>query len=87
MAIDTSTLLQVDATAIVGIFIFLTIQSFSYNTSEYQQTRTRLFLTSFLVVPFAISALAILVEDNWNIEKEINECVNIPKVAAIGYII
>jgi hypothetical protein len=59
--IDDGTLLQVDATAIVGIFIFLTLrQLLSYGHSDPKSTLLLWRLTFIGVLPFAISAILIL---------------------------
>ncbi|MGC1134419.1 MAG: hypothetical protein WA941_16445 [Nitrososphaeraceae archaeon] len=87
MPIDNAVLLQVDITAIVGIFIFLTIEELALGKAGYQQRRIRWFHTSFLVIPFAVSALAILIEDNWStsfVLKGVQQHVDIPKWAAIA---
>ena len=58
MVIGNAILLQVDITAIVGIFIFVTIAQV-----KMQEQKALLLLTSILVIPFAVSALFILIED------------------------
>lgn len=82
--IDYPTLLQVDITAIVGTFIFLTIAGVARNPL---QGRAWFFLTSFLVIPFAISGAAILVEDIWDSSPEVKalkEYADIPRVFALA---
>lgn len=61
--VDNATLLQVDITAIVGVFIFLTIAQLVPSAG-----RPWWGLTAVLVIPFALSALAILAEDIWSTE-------------------
>ena len=71
MVIDNATLLQVDTTAIVGIFIFLTLQRFGqkeFNIGQgvsIRQPESMLIITSILVIPFAFSAMAILVGETY----------------------
>jgi hypothetical protein len=83
MTIDSATLLQVDATVIVGIFIFLTIQAMTHLRG----------VTALLIIPFAASALAILVEDTWPtnyIVKWVQQEIDIPRwgaIAGFGYIL
>ena len=78
--IDNATLLQVDITAIVGIFIFLTIQQLTSGARVWS------FVTAFLVIPFTVSAIAILIESIWASEyliKVVQQNVNIPGVSAL----
>jgi hypothetical protein len=80
MVIDNATLLQVDITAIVGTFIFLTIQQLS-------AARAWWFVTAFLVIPFTVSAMAILIEDIWASEyviEVVQQHANIPSIAALA---
>jgi hypothetical protein len=58
--IDNATLLQVDVTAIVGIFIFLTLKQLSHDQSDRMGALLLWRLTFAAVLPFAISALFIL---------------------------
>ena len=84
--IDIPTLLQVDITAIVGIFIFLTVAQFWPSAA-----RPWLTLASLLVIPFALSALTILVEDIWSSEYIIRVIAynfNLPKIFAfVGFLL
>jgi hypothetical protein len=89
MPIDNAVLLQVDVTAIVGIFIFLTLQGVTVRGSQsaLMQQRPWFFATSFLVIPFTVSAMAILIEYIWaseDIIRIIQQHSNIPAVTALG---
>jgi hypothetical protein len=73
MSIDDATLLQVNATVIVGVFILLTLRQLAHikggNVGPDTATTTNIpiwgRLTFALVLPFAISAFFILIEDAW----------------------
>lgn len=85
--IDYATLLQVDITAIVGTFIFLTVVGLARTQYELQQKKAWWILTSFLVISFAISRAAILIEDIWatnDIIKTVREQVDIPRIFALA---
>ena len=58
--IDNATLLQVDATAIVGILIFLTLRQLSSGQPNPKGTLLLWHLTFAAVLPFALSAIFIL---------------------------
>jgi hypothetical protein len=85
--IDNAALLQVDITAIVGVFIFLTIAQVMPSTSRPAWWG----LTSLIVVPFSLSAMAILVEDVMSTEyvmRVIAYNVRFPELLALfGFII
>ena len=89
MVIDNATLLQADTTAIVGIFIFLTLQGFGQKLNLEQQ-KSRLVMTSLLVIPFAFSAIAILIgeihSDNPIVRDTVQQNLQISRYAAmIGF--
>jgi hypothetical protein len=84
--LDNAALLQVDITAKVGIFIFLTIEELALGPTRDQRRRTRWLFTPILAIPFAVSALVILIEDNWSsncIVKWVQNYANIPMISAI----
>jgi len=53
MVIDNATLLQVNTSAIVGFFIFLTLQGFGSTRFSLMQTRAIIARTLLLGIPFA----------------------------------
>jgi hypothetical protein len=55
--LDARTLLQVDATTIVGVLLFLTLAPFGYNTL------TLVVSTAAIVIPFAVSSALIVYTD------------------------
>ena len=59
MVIDNAVLLQVDVTAVLGLLIFLTIGQRATERRELS------YSTAGMVIPFAISALMVLVDDTW----------------------
>jgi hypothetical protein len=65
--IDSKTLLQVNATAIVGVLFFLTLSSFLTNLREEWAKLLIGTMTLFILVPFAFSACLILGKTGFSI--------------------
>ena len=63
MLIDDITLLQVNATTIVGIFIFLTVGRIGRNQQEQSISLTHWGVTFALLIPFTLSAMTIMIKD------------------------
>jgi hypothetical protein len=88
MPIDDITLLQVNTTAIIGIFIFLTLGRLSRNQPEHTTDFTRWGLTFALLIPFAASALSIMIKDTVPYaESHIGNLPNILTMVGFAYII
>jgi fumarate reductase subunit D len=69
MTLDDRDIIQADATIIAGVLVLLTI-TFTFGTlkvSDMAQQVIRIFLTSVIIWPFALSAFFIVVE---NLQKE-----------------
>ena len=71
----------------MGIFIFLIIQSLGNRPLTVKQQNLNWVFVSITVIPFAVSAIAILMEDAYpdiHAVKFMQEQVNLPKAAAIA---
>ena len=78
MIIDNADLLQVDITAVLGILIFLTIGQRAAERRYFTVT------TAFMVIPFAISGLIVLVDDTWLGSNYLDEA---RFMAALGFLL
>lgn len=82
MVIDNATLLQVDTTAIVGIFIFLTLEQLA------NARRPWMVVTAILVIPFAVSTMLILIDETWFTGNgELSHASRVLAIGGFGYIL
>jgi hypothetical protein len=85
MTIDDTVLLQVNATVMVGIFIFLTIRGLIPDRPiDLRQSKAWLMVISILVIPFAESAMLILLDTG---NGELSRLARIVTSGGFGYIL
>lgn len=60
MILETRDILQVNATVIMGLLILLSLSSFAESGEENPVGRTPKEIASFLILPFALSAIVII---------------------------
>lgn len=68
--IESSDILQMDATIIVGILILLTITSYKLSNPEIPKSKKLYFTpvkaTAFVIIPFSVSAIIELLKNTAN---------------------